>query len=65
MIVCVCNAIREEQLRTVTRQGAGSVGSAYARLGCKTKCGTCIPFARQIIDDERARLDAAPAANAA
>jgi bacterioferritin-associated ferredoxin len=65
MIVCVCNAIREEQLRAATRQGARSPGSAYARLGCKTKCGTCLPFARQIIDDERARTEQAPAAAAA
>ena len=65
MIVCVCNAIREEQLRTATRHGASSPGSAYARLGCKAKCGTCLPFARQIIEDERARAEQLPAANAA
>jgi len=65
MIVCVCNAIREEQLRAAARQGARSPGSAYARLGCKAKCGTCLPFARQIIDDERGRTEQAPAANAA
>jgi bacterioferritin-associated ferredoxin len=65
MIVCVCNAIREEQLRTAARQGARSPGSAYARVGCKAKCGTCLPFARQIIEEERARTEQMPAANAA
>jgi bacterioferritin-associated ferredoxin len=54
MIVCVCNAIREEELRTHARQGACSVGSAYARHGCKVKCGSCLPFAREIIEEERA-----------
>lgn len=60
MIVCVCNAIREEQLRTTARQGACSVGGAYARHGCKVKCGSCIPFARAIIDQERDAVAALP-----
>lgn len=53
MIVCVCNAIREEELRTHARQGARSVGGAYARHGCKVKCGSCLPFAREIIEEEQ------------
>lgn len=61
MIVCVCNAIREEQVREAARQGARTPGAAYARLGCKAKCGQCLPFARAIIDEERAAVAAAPA----
>ncbi len=59
MIVCVCNAIREEQLRAEARKGALSPARAYAQLGCKAKCGSCLPFAREIIDEE---LDALAAA---
>ena len=49
MIVWVCNAIREEQVRTEARRGATSPGRAYAQLGCKAKCGSCLPFAREIM----------------
>ncbi len=65
MIVCVCNAIRESQVRDAARTGACSVGQAYARRGCKVKCGTCLPFARAIIAEERNVLAANPPAVAA
>ena len=52
MIVCVCNAIREEQLRAEARKGANTPARAYAQLGCKAKCGSCLPFARRVIDEE-------------
>jgi len=62
MIVCVCNAIREEDLRAEVRKGATTPARAYAQLGCKTKCGSCLPFACKIIAEERAELDSAPEA---
>ncbi len=59
MIVCVCNAIREEDLRGVARRGAcGGQGQmacpkrAYAELGRRPKCGMCLDFARSIIATE-------------
>ncbi|MFS0738381.1 (2Fe-2S)-binding protein [Sphingomonas sp. 1P06PA] len=54
MVVCVCNAIREKDVRAAARQGARSPCSAYATLGMRPRCGQCVPFARQIIDSERA-----------
>ena len=35
MIVCVCNAIREDELRAAARQGATEPLGAYASLGCE------------------------------
>jgi bacterioferritin-associated ferredoxin len=55
VIVCVCNALGEAQVRAATRAGAQRPAHAYARLGCKVKCGMCLPFAREIIRDEAAR----------
>ena len=60
MIVCVCNAIREDKVRSAARTGACSVGQAYARHGCKVKCGSCLPFARAIIEEELAQIAACP-----
>jgi bacterioferritin-associated ferredoxin len=60
MIVCSCNAIREEELRLAARQGhgvparqgGGEVEAVYARLGCEVNCGQCVSFAQEIIEEE-------------
>jgi len=54
MVVCVCNAIREQDVRTAAREGAMSACQAYRALGRQPKCGQCVPFARAIINEERA-----------
>ena len=52
MVVCVCNAIKESQLRDVARSGQlRCAKAAYAQLGRKPKCGQCLSFARNIISD--------------
>ena len=54
MIVCVCNAIREKDVRAAARDGAACPVSAYARFGRKPRCGQCLPFARQLISEAAA-----------
>ncbi len=54
MVVCVCNAIRECQVREAARAGATTACQAYRCLGRQAKCGQCVSFAREIIADERA-----------
>lgn len=54
MVVCVCNAIREGEVRCAARDGARSPGKAYATLGKRLKCGQCVPYCRDIIRAERA-----------
>jgi bacterioferritin-associated ferredoxin len=54
MIVCICNAIRESQVREAARNGASCPASAYAKVGCRARCGQCFSFARQVIQQERA-----------
>ena len=56
MIVCICNALSENEVRKAARAGAPCPQSAYAHLGCDVQCGTCLCFAQEIIDDERAKL---------
>ena len=55
VIVCVCNALRERDVREAARDhsrahGRASTHGTYARLGCKVKCGQCLPYARQVIE---------------
>jgi bacterioferritin-associated ferredoxin len=54
MIVCICNAIRETEVRQAARDGASCPTSAYRCMGKKPRCGQCFSFARQIITSERA-----------
>ena len=53
MVVCVCNALRETDVRRAARGGAISPCQAYAALGRRPQCGQCVPYARQIITAER------------
>ena len=53
MIVCVCNAIREDDIRACAQRGAPCAETAYKSLGFEPQCGTCLCHAQEIIDEER------------
>ena len=56
MIVCSCNAIREDELRHAVRGGAKCAESAYRSLGCQFECGSCEDYAKEVVEDESANL---------
>jgi bacterioferritin-associated ferredoxin len=53
MYICVCNAIRESQLRSAARCHAGDVDAVYEQLGCNPQCGSCLDEAAMILIEER------------
>lgn len=53
MVVCVCNVIREKDIREAARKGISDVETVYAHLGCEPNCCQCFPFAEEIIQEER------------
>jgi len=53
VIVCVCNGIRERDVRHAARNGATTPCAAYTALGRRARCGQCSQFAREIIQSER------------
>jgi bacterioferritin-associated ferredoxin len=53
MYVCVCNAIRENELRHAARREEGDVEAVYETLGCQVQCGMCVEEAAEIISEER------------
>ena len=53
MYVCVCNAIRDSELRHAARNEEGEVEAVYATLGCQVQCGMCLDEAAEIIVEER------------
>ncbi len=54
MVVCICNAIKERDVRAAARGGASCPASVYAACGKRARCGQCFSFAREIIAAERA-----------
>lgn len=54
MVVCICNAIREQDLKDALREGTARPTEIYARLGRRPKCGQCLSFAQSIISRETA-----------
>jgi bacterioferritin-associated ferredoxin len=55
MIVCVCNALTEDEVREAARSGATCPTNAYARRGCEPQCGCCLDYAQEILDEERSK----------
>lgn len=53
MYVCICNAIRESELRRVARHCPGDAEACYAALGKRPNCGTCLTEADEIVSEER------------
>lgn len=54
MYVCVCNAIRDCELRRAALRAPGDAVAVYASLDCKPNCGMCLDEAEEIIREERA-----------
>lgn len=58
MYVCVCNAIRDCELRKAARAHRGDVDAVYAALGKVPQCGQCLDEATDIIIEERQKVGA-------
>jgi bacterioferritin-associated ferredoxin len=53
MYVCICNAIRECELRQAARTRRGDAEALYTSLGRPPQCRQCVEDAEDIIADER------------
>jgi len=53
MYTCICNAIRETDLRRAARCHRGDAETVYSRLGKRPNCGHCLEEAEAIIAEER------------
>ena len=53
MYTCICNAIRESDLRHAARCHAGDAETVYAKLGKRPNCGQCLDEAAEILAEER------------
>ena len=53
MYICICNAIRESDLRRAACRADGDVEAVYAAMGKRPNCGQCLEDAQAIVDEER------------
>lgn len=53
MFICICNAIRETDLRRAACQQRGDAEALYARLGFAPQCRQCLEEADQIVEEVR------------
>jgi bacterioferritin-associated ferredoxin len=53
MIVCSCNVLSEQDVRTAVRANAPvrTAGQVYGCLGCSPQCGRCARTIRRIMDE--------------
>jgi bacterioferritin-associated ferredoxin len=49
MYVCVCNAITDHEFRANVTSENCTVLTVYQSLGTKPKCGKCVPYAEQLL----------------
>ena len=59
MYVCVCNAIRECELRRAAHCVSGDAETVYASLGKVPQCRQCLEEADELLAEERS-LDRRP-----
>ena len=52
MYVCICNRVRECEVRDAIRCGARSENSVGDACGAGTGCGTCLDRIVDLIDEE-------------
>jgi len=53
MFVCICNAIRETDLRRAALCTQADVEGVYARMGKRPQCRQCLDDAEAIVVEER------------
>jgi bacterioferritin-associated ferredoxin len=52
MIVCSCNVLSDNQVRSAVNAAAPrSTGQVYGCLGCSAQCGRCARTIRKIMDE--------------
>ena len=55
MYVCICNAIRESQIRAAAHTVEGGPDEVYAALGHTPQCRQCLDEADRVLVSERSR----------
>ena len=58
MFICICNAVRETDLRRAACEQRGDAETLYTRLGFAPQCRQCLQEADMIVEEARASMAA-------
>lgn len=56
MYICICKAVNDAAIKNAVSEGIKNFRDLSSATGCGTQCGSCIKFARDVLD--QALLDA-------
>ena len=56
MIVCVCNRLNEDRVRSAIKTGACCSEDVYARCGVRKNCGRCQETIEGMLEENRRAL---------
>ena len=62
MYICICQAVTDTAIRRAVDEGVTTLPELGLRTGAGTQCGTCVPKAREILDEALAERNAPPSA---
>jgi bacterioferritin-associated ferredoxin len=51
MYICICHAVTDSAIREAVNDGVRGFSQLSFETGCGTQCGSCVPQARQIMDE--------------
>jgi bacterioferritin-associated ferredoxin len=54
MYVCLCHGFTDRQVRSaVSEGGAGSTAQVFRHFEAKPRCGKCVPFVRELVEETK------------
>ena len=51
MFVCLCNGIKDSELRELALEGVSKAEDAYLRMGVEMHCEGCADYVQIVIDE--------------
>ncbi|HEY5567568.1 MAG TPA: (2Fe-2S)-binding protein [Gammaproteobacteria bacterium] len=54
MYVCICNGVRDREIRQAAMTGLRSARAVYSHLGKPARCGRCLDLAARLIEEVHA-----------
>lgn len=60
MYICICQAVRDSEVRTAVREGCATLDALADELGVGACCGGCREQAQTLIDEQAPHAIATP-----
>ena len=63
MIVCICNCIKESDIRAKRDAGTATSSDLFRSFDCEPRCATCVPEIEELLQPAYSASSSSPAAN--